>query len=321
MPVASGHLPLLSIEDVQITALATSGPLLLACLLAVLAGAVSFASPCVVPLVPGYLAYMAGLVGAAPPAVSATELSERSAAELSERSAAELSERSAAELSERSAAELSERSRMRLRTRRGARVLRGDNRVGLAALLFVLGFTVVFTLGTVALFGVTSALAVNAELLQRIGGVITIVLALVFLGFVPLLQRELRPHPRRRTGLIGAPLLGGTFALGWTPCIGPTLAGVIALSTASQFGPQLLRGVLLMLLFCLGLGVPFVLIALGARWAVRATGWLRAHTRGVQIFGGVLLLVVGVALVTGAWTDFVYWLRDTLAIGATSSPI
>ncbi len=185
----------------------------------------------------------------------------------------------------------------------------------------MLGFTVVFALGTVSLFGLTAALTLDAKLLQRIGGVVTIALALVFLGFVPLAQREARFHPRPKAGLIGAPLLGGVFALGWAPCIGPTLAGVLALSAGVQPGGGVARGVLLMLLYCLGLGVPFVLIAFGARWAVRATAWLRAHTRGVQLFGGALLLAVGVALVTGAWTEFVDWARGGLAGGGVVTPI
>jgi cytochrome c-type biogenesis protein len=265
------------------TALATSGPLLLACGLALVAGLVSFASPCVVPLVPGYLAYLAGLVGAPAPTVTADGPGAATFA-----------------------------------APRG----RDAGRVAGAALLFVLGFTVVFAIGTVSLFGLTSALTVNAKLLQRIGGVVTIALALVFLGFVPLAQREARLHPRPKASLAGAPLLGGVFALGWTPCIGPTLAGVLALSTGVQAaGGAMARGLLLMLLYCLGLGVPFVLIAFGARWAVRATAWLRAHTRGVQIFGGALLLAVGVALVSGAWTEFVFWLRGTVAGGGVVAPI
>jgi cytochrome c-type biogenesis protein len=258
-----------------------SGPLLVACGLALLAGMVSFASPCVVPLVPGYLAYLAGLVGAPAPAVGTSGPGATAAGP----------------------------------------VRRDSARVAGAALLFVLGFTVVFALATVSVFGVTTALAVNETLLQRIGGVVTIALALVFLGFAPVAQREYRFHPRPKAGLVGAPLLGGVFALGWAPCLGPTLAGVLTLSTGVQAGGAIARGVLLILLYCLGLGVPFVVIAFGARWAVRATTWLRAHTRGVQLFGGVLLLAVGAALVSGAWTEFVDWLRGSVAPGGMTTPI
>jgi cytochrome c-type biogenesis protein len=247
------------------TALAMSGPLLLAAVVAVAAGALSFASPCVVPLVPGYLAYLAGLVGADAPPVSADETAPK-----------------------------------------------GRWRVAGAALLFVAGFTVVFGAGSILVLGVSNALLDNEQLLERIGGVVTIVMGLVFIGLIPLLQRDVRPHAAPRAGLIGAPLLGAVFALGWTPCLGPTLTGVMSVAAGTQVGPGTLRGVLLVIAYCLGLGVPFVVLALGARWAVRATGWLRRHVRGVQISGGVLLLCVGFALVTGLWGDLVDYLRETV---------
>jgi cytochrome c-type biogenesis protein len=247
------------------TALAMSGPLLLAAGVAVAAGAVSFASPCVVPLVPGYLAYLAGLVGADAPAISDAEPRPR-----------------------------------------------GRWRVAGAALLFVAGFTVVFGAGSILVLGVSDALLNNEQLLERIGGVVTILMGLVFVGLVPLLQRDVRPHATPRAGLWGAPLLGAVFALGWTPCLGPTLTGVMSVAAGTQVGSGTLRGVLLVLAYCLGLGVPFVVLALGARWAVRATGWLRRHVRGIQITGGVLLLCVGIALVTGLWGDLVNWLRETV---------
>jgi cytochrome c-type biogenesis protein len=133
-------------------------------------------------------------------------------------------------------------------------------------------------------------------------------MGLVFLGLIPWLQRDARSHRLPRGGLLGAPLLGAVFGLGWTPCIGPTLAGVLAL--ASSTGGGAARGFLLVLVYCAGLGLPFLLIALGARWAVRATDWLRRNGRRVQLAGGGLLIVVGIALVTGLWGDLVGWLRD-----------
>ena len=249
----------------SVTELAISGPLLLAAGVALLAGAISFASPCVVPLVPGYLAYLAALVGADAPAVSADE----------------------------------ERKNGRWAV------------VG-AALLFVLGFTVVFvaTMGTLVWLAAT--LTLNQDLLQRIGGVLTIAMALVFLGWIPGLQREVRSHHVPRGGVWGAPLLVAIFGLGWTPCIGPTLSAVTTLASAT--GGAEARGYLLIAVYCLGLGLPFLLIALGARWAVRATDWVRRHGRQVQIFGGVLLLIVGVLLVTGVWGDLMGWLRNELAV-------
>jgi cytochrome c-type biogenesis protein len=248
----------------SVTELAISGPLLLAAGVALLAGAISFASPCVVPLVPGYLAYLAALVGADAPAVRADE----------------------------------ERKKGRWAV------------VG-AALLFVLGFTVVFvaTLGTLVWFADT--LVLNQDLLQRIGGFLTIAMALVFLGWIPGLQREVRSHHVPRGGVWSAPLLGAIFGLGWTPCIGPTLSAVMTLASAT--GGAEARGYLLIAVYCLGLGLPFLLIALGARWAVRATDWVRRHGRQVQIFGGVLLMAVGILLVTGVWGDLMGWLRNELS--------
>lgn len=234
---------------------AAAGPLLVALGLCVLAGLVSFASPCVVPLVPGYLSYLAAVVGADDP-------------------------------------------------------VRRRWRVAGSALLFVAGFTVVFVLGTVAVLGMTSALITNQLVLQRVGGVITILMGLVFIGFFPALQRQARFAPRRWAGLAGAPLLGAVFALGWTPCLGPTLTGVIAVASATD-GADVARGVVLVLAYCLGLGIPFVLLALGSGWAVNGFGWLRRHTRAIQVFGGLLLIAVGLALLTGLWNDFISFVRDT----------
>jgi len=177
----------------------------------------------------------------------------------------------------------------------------------------VAGFTVVFAAGTVAVLGLSDALLANEDLLQRIGGVITIAMGLVFLGVVPVLQRGMKLRHTPRDGLWGAPLLGAVYGLGWTPCLGPTLAGVIALASGTNVGPTTGRGLLLIAAYCLGLGLPFILLALGARWAVRATGWVRRHIRRVQQLGGVLLIAVGVALVTGLWGEVIAWLRGPIS--------
>jgi cytochrome c-type biogenesis protein len=161
--------------------------------------------------------------------------------------------------------------------------------------------------------GVSDALLANGELLQRIGGVVTIAMGLAFLGLIPALQRDVRLPHRPRRGLWGAPVLGAVFGLGWTPCLGPTLAGVIALASGTQAGPPIWRGVALVLAYCLGLGLPFVILAVSARWAVTTAGWLRRHTRAVQLTGGVLLLCVGFLLVTGLWADLVALLRGPIA--------
>ena len=149
----------------------------------------------------------------------------------------------------------------------------------------------------------------NQLVLQRVGGVLTIVMGLVFVGLVPALQRQARFSPRQLTTVAGAPVLGAVFALGWTPCLGPTLTGVITVASATQ-GANVARGIALVIAYCLGLGIPFVLLAFGSARAVAGFGWLRRHSRAIQIFGGVLLIMVGAALVSGVWNDFVSWLRD-----------
>jgi cytochrome c-type biogenesis protein len=251
--------------------LMAGGPVMLAFLVSALAGLVSFASPCVVPLVPGYLSYLAAVVGV-------EDGVEPSGA---------------------------------VTVARKARV-----RVAGAATLFVAGFTSVFVLGTVAVLGMTTTLITNQVLLQRIGGVLTIVMGLVFIGFVPALQRDTRFTPRQLSTIAGAPLLGAVFGLGWTPCLGPTLTGVIAVASATD-GTDVARGVLLVIAYCLGLGIPFVLLAFGSARAVQGLSWLRQHTRVIQIFGGILLILVGTALVTGVWSDFVSWVRDTFVSDVT----
>ncbi|MGE2733714.1 cytochrome c biogenesis CcdA family protein [Mycolicibacterium vaccae] len=251
----------------QLDQLTATGPLLLAMAVSVLAGLVSFASPCVVPLVPGYLSYLAAVVGVQERPLGGADKS-------------------------------------------GPVAVRGPRlRVAGAAALFVAGFTVVFVMGTVAVLGMTTTLITNQLLLQRIGGVVTIFMGLVFIGLVPLLQRDTRFAPRQISTLAGAPLLGAVFALGWTPCLGPTLTGVIAVASATE-GSNVARGIVLVLAYCLGLGIPFVLLAFGSSRAVHGLDWLRRHTRTIQIFGGILLILVGTALVTGLWNDFVSWIRD-----------
>lgn len=242
--------------------LAADGPLLLGLLAAALAGLVSFASPCVIPLVPGYISYLTGVVG------GEMTLDER-----------------------------------------GARVSRKHWAVAGAAALFIAGFTVVFLLATVTVFGAVSAIALNADTLMRIGGVVTILMGVVFMGAVPALQKDTRFEPKKWTTILGAPLLGGVFALGWTPCLGPTLASIISVSVGTQ-GLTAARGVLLVIAYCLGLGLPFLLVALGSSAAVRGIDVLRRHSRAIQIAGGVAMIVVGLMLLTGAWNGFIGWTRQ-----------
>ena len=246
--------------------LATDGPLLIGLLVAALAGLVSFASPCVIPLVPGYISYLTGVVG------GEMTMDER-----------------------------------------GVRVSRKHWAVAGAAALFIAGFTVVFLLATVTVFGAVSAIALNADTLMRIGGVVTILMGVVFMGAVPALQRDTRFQPKKWTTIVGAPLLGGVFALGWTPCLGPTLASIISVSVGTQ-GLTAARGVLLVIAYCIGLGLPFLLVALGSSAAVRGIDVLRRHSRAIQIVGGVAMVIVGLMLLTGAWNSFIGWTRQ-LVVG------
>lgn len=233
---------------------AASGPILLALLAAAAAGLVSFASPCVIPLVPGYVSYLTGVSGVA------GETGGRSA----------------------------------------------RWRAAGAALLFVAGFTVIFVLGSATVFGLVSALRINQRVLTIAGGTVTILMGLVFMGLFSPLQRDTRMAPRRLATWLGAPLLGAVFALGWTPCLGPTLAAIISVSAGTE-GWTAVRGVVLIVAYCLGLGLPFVLVAFGSASAMRGVDWLRRNSRTIQVVGGVLLVVVGIALVTGLWDVFVSW--------------
>lgn len=247
--------------------IAASGPLLLALIAAACAGLVSFASPCVVPLVPGYISYLAGIVGG---------------------------------------------DVGRDGVKKGSR-----GRVALAALLFVAGFTVIFVLATATVFGAISFLTLSATTLQRVGGVVTVVMGLAFMGLIPALNRDTRLTPKKLSTWIGAPLLGAVFALGWTPCLGPTLAAIISVAAGTE-GVTALRGVLLIVFYCLGLGIPFLLVAIGSAGAMKGIDVLRKHSRTIQIIGGILLVAVGVALVTGLWAEFIGWIQVlTLEYGAT----
>lgn len=228
----------------------TDGPLLVAAGVAALVGVVGFLSPCVLPLVPGYLSYVAGLSGDAP------KPSQR--------------------------------------------------RMVVGALLFVLGFTAIFVAQGV-LFGEFGRwIGGHTVAIERVLGVITILMGIVFLGALPLLQRELRFHRLPRAGLLGAPLLGIVFGLAWTPCLTPTLSAVDSLAyTQGSAG----RGAFLQVFYCLGLGIPFILVAIGFGWVSSALGFIRRHRAVISQAGGVLLVGIGVLLVTGVWDHWMNVLR------------
>jgi cytochrome c-type biogenesis protein len=230
-----------------------SGSMLLAVPVAIIAGFVSFASPCVLPLVPGYVGYVSGW--AAANAGDAGTGTTRSTGP------------------------------------QRSRVVAG-------VALFVAGFTLVF----VVLGGFVGALGTQVrqaeDVLVRVLGIVVILMGLAFLGFLPFLQREQRVHLSPRAGLWGAPLLGIVFGLGWTPCLGPTLVAVYALALDQA---TVGRGAALSVAYCVGLGVPFVLVALGLQSSRRMLDFLRRHRLAFLRIGGGLLVVIGIAMVTGAW--------------------
>lgn len=182
-------------------------------------------------------------------------------------------------------------------------------RVLLGSLLFVLGFSVVFVSYGVAFGGIGSVLLQYQEPINRVLGVIVIVMGLVFLGVIPGMQREWRLHRVPTWGVVGAPLLGIIFGLGWSPCIGPTLTAVQSLAFTEASAA---RGAALSMAYCLGLGLPFVALAVAFSRTAGALGWVKRNYEWVMRIGGAMLIVIGLLLVTGAWTSFTIWLRVTL---------
>jgi cytochrome c-type biogenesis protein len=259
----------------------TDGPLLLAAPVAAVAGLVSFLSPCVLPLVPGYLSYVTGLSGEelagsqrAQPVADGTVLTAAAP------------------------------------TTVGAPPLVRRSRVLLGSGLFVLGFSAVFVAGGALFGGLGAYLVEYKSVVDRVLGVLTVLLGLAFLGFLPRMQREVRFHRLPSAGLAGAPLLGVLFGVGWTPCLGPTLAAVQTLAYTSAGAG---RGALLTAFYCLGLGVPFVATALAFRRALGAFAVVKRHYSVVMGVGGALLVVVGLLLVSGLWESLMIEVRGWVA--------
>lgn len=251
--------------------LVLSGPLLLAAAVAALAGLVSFASPCVLPLVPGFLGYLGGMTpGAAREAAPAG---------------------------------------------RGAsgRGSPGRGRLLLGALLFVLGFTVVFLAMSVVISGLGLALVEHQGTLLRIGGVVVAALGLVMI-LQPGASWQVRWRPA--AGLAGAPLLGVVFGLGFTACTGPALAAIQTLGTSILPGDdQVGRALVLGTAYSLGLGLPFLLVAAGLGWVSRASRWLRDHYLLIQRVGGAILVLLGLLMVSGVWESATAWIQSRLVSG------
>lgn len=223
------------------------GSLLAAVPLALLAGLVSFLSPCVLPLVPGYLGFVSGT--AAP-----------------------------------------------------------KSRVILGATLFVAGFTAVFVVLGSLIGGLGGGInQVALDITQRILGVVIIVLGLAMVGEFAFLQRTAKFQVPRGLGLVGAPLLGVAFGLGWTPCIGPTLAAVLTLSLDQA---SVGRGALLTLIYSIGLGLPFIALAAGFSWATRSVSFVKRHLRKFNLAGGALLILLGATMVTGLWNAFIVSIQE-----------
>lgn len=278
-PVASGPGAVLASVGDSFASTAFSGSMLLAVPVAVLAGFVSFASPCVLPLVPGYLGFVSGLAASSVGGPGAGRgASSRGGG--------------------------------------GSATTAGRGRVLLGVALFILGFAVVFVSIGVLTGTVGSFLTRWEDEISRVLGLVVVLMGLAFLGAVPFLQRERRLHASPTAGLWGAPLLGFAFGLGWTPCLGPTLVAIYALALGEGSAT---RGGILAVAYCIGLGTPFLLIALGLQSSTRGIAFLRRHRLAIMRIGGALLIAIGLALVTGLWGD---WSRAMQGfIGGTETVI
>lgn len=251
-PVLAGAL-MMPAQGNQFAEIVQDGSLILAVPVAILAGLVSFLSPCVLPLVPGYLGYVTGLSGA----------------------------------------DLAEQKRGRMVAGIG---------------LFILGFTVVFMLAGVLFSQIAGWMIYKGAWVTQLLGLVVIFMGIVFMGKFSFMQREAKIHRKPPAGLWGAPVLGLTFGLGWAPCIGPTLAAVLAMSTGVDPNPG--KGALLTFFYCMGLGLPFLFIAMAIRRGMGAMQFFRRHQLAIMRFGGGMLILLGILMATGLWGTWVTQLQD-----------
>ncbi|WP_329017701.1 cytochrome c biogenesis protein CcdA [Micromonospora rifamycinica] len=291
--------------------LAQSGPLLLAIGAAALAGLVSFLSPCVLPLMPGYLSYVTGLAGTDLEGRSrATSPTGGDPAPTGGDPAPTGGDPAPGDGGSASGGGVAVAARTVARP-----VAAVKGRVLAGTLLFIAGFTVVFTATAILFAGFGRIFFDYERTFQVVIGALIVLLGLSYLGVLPGMQRELRIRRLPAAGLLGAPVLGAVFALSWMPCTGPTLGAVLGMAAT---GGQTDRAVVLAVAYCLGLGLPFVVFGLGFHRLLGVFRAVRRNSRWVTRIGGVLLILIGLALVTGGWQNFVIWLQTTVGPGEVS---